>query len=391
MKKKISLKLFFTVLCGGIWNVIKWVVGMCGYKDGSTFGRVIKRIFALCVTILLVIITCAAVYSFATEIVYKELIRPHTEDFPYAEQHISNHIVVQTMCYSEKTHVYDEIQEKVLLKDVDWVITSDDNDSLAVFARNNKRGYLNRFTGEVVIPETFTRAWTFAEGLAAVEKDGELVFINHKGEVVIDKDFDVNFLEPAYTFNHGYCILQSPVTGKSGLIDRTGEWVLSPEYDDITYGNGFWEVSKDGLCGLYTADIEEMFPVNNHAIYIIDDIIEVRHADHIARRYDLQGNMVVDFVIDAINNLRYETNELRYETSEEEGYEFEETSSKYAIANCKEYKVTSGYYNEYYGLISKDGIRITPPLYTSITAIAPNRYLCQPDGIILDDNGKVVE
>ena len=45
-----------------------------------------------------------------------------------------------------------------------------------------------------------------------------------------------------------------------------------------------------------------------------------------------------------------------------------------------------------YGLMDKHGNIITPPTYSSITAIGPDRYHCDgPDGsVILDSNGNEV-
>lgn len=387
--KRVTVKEFFATFFGGIGQAIRWIVGMGGYKDETSFGKVVKRIFAICVTSLLVLFTGLIFYAFSTEVVYKKWIRPYTSHETWEEKHISNHIVFQQMYYSDVTRVYDENRKQVLLKNVDWVVTSDDKDSLAVFSRNGKRGYLNRFTGAVAIPETYSRAWVFSEGLAAVEKDGVLVFIDHSGKVVIDKGFQVHFNEPKYAFKKGYCILKDPVTGKMGLIDKKGNWALQPDFDNLFNDEGFWQVEQNGRHGLYTADMQLLFPIENTQITISDSVIEVRHADHIARRYDFEGNVLVDFVIDEVSNMLYETDQLKQTVAGEE--DTEENNRMYAIANRQRYKVAADYFTDYYGLISREGKRITPPLYTRIEAIHKNRYLCQPQGIIIDDNGKVVE
>lgn len=367
--KKVTFKEYFATLFGGIWQAVLWVIGLFGYKDESSFGKIVKRIFATCVTILMLLFTGSILYLFVTDVVYEEWIKPHTSDKVWDEKHISNHIVFQHMYYSDESRIYDENKKKVLLEDVDWVVTSDDKDSLAVFARKGKRGYINRFTGEVAIPEIYTRAWIFSEGLAAVEKDGELLFIDHSGKVVIDKDFQVHFSDPRYAFMNGYCIIKNPVDGKMGLIDKAGNWVLNAEYDDIFNYEGFWRVKKDGRIGLYTAELNVMFPVENTAIYVYDDAIEVRHADHTARRYDYEGNVVVDFMIDEVNDLQFETKNT----------------------NCRTYMVYDGYWNDYYGLLGKNGEIITKPIYTSIQAITENQYLCFPDGVIINDRGEILK
>lgn len=389
--RKITFKEYFATLFGGLWQAVLWVLGLFGYKDESPFGKTVKRIFASCATILLVLFTGCVLYAFATEVVYDQWIRPRTTGQMWEEKHISNHIVFQQIYYSDKGKIYDKNKRKVLLKDVDWVVTSPDKDSLAVFARNGKRGYINRFTGAIAVPESYTRAWVFSEGLAAVEKNGELMFIDHSGKVVIDKDFQVHFDDPKYAFKNGYCMIKNPVNGKMGLIDRTGRWVLNAEYDNLFNNDGFWQVEKGGRVGLYTADLDMLFPVENTAIYICDDWIEVRHADHIARWYDHEGNITVNFVIDEISNLLYETTELRNnaESSDDECMD----NKIYAIADCQQYLVRSGDYNtpDYYGLLNRNGRIVTPPIYTSIEAIGKDLYLCQPDGVIINDRGEIVK
>ena len=389
--KKISFKLFIAVLWRGVCQLFRSVGEIFGYSDESSYGKVVWRVSATCLALLLSAFTCVFLYAFAEEVVYKKWLRPIVNDHVWEEKHISNHVVFQSMYYSDNTRIYDENKKKVLLKDVDWVFVSDDKDSLAVFSKDNKRGYLNRFTGKVVIPLQYSRAWIFSEGLAAVEKDGELLFIDHSGKVVIDKDFQVHFDEPKYAFKHGYCIIKDPVSGKMGLIDKKGNWALAPEYESIFNSRGFWKVEKEGYFGLYSADMKNLFPTDNAQIEIDDHVIEVRHADHTAKRYDFNGNVVVDFVIDEISNMRYETKELRndlgLDVCEEVDYKI------YGIANCQRYLVESKNYflPDYYGLLNRDGKIVTGPIYTSIEAISQNLYLCQPDGVIINDRGEIVK
>lgn len=392
MKKKVSLKLFLTVLWRGICQVFQFVARLFGYKGKGTFAKVIWGVFASCMTIVVSIFTIAFLCFFVEDVVYEDWIQPHTADARvWDSKHISNYIVFQDIYGADKGRIFNESTQEIILKDVDWVVTSDDKDSLAVFARDDRRGYLNRFTGEVVIPLTYSRAWVFSEGLAAVEKDGELLFINHKGEVVIDKDFQVCFSEPAYAFKGGHCVVRDAVTGKAGLINTNGGWALSPEYDCISNYEGFWEVMKDQRYGLYTADGKEMFPVTNTAIRMYEKgIIEVRMADNTAKRYDYDGNVLVDFVIDDIDNLQYETTSLRNDLTPSEDYSVDK--KVYAIATCQVYQVCGGYgFSDHYGLIDRNGKRITEPLYTSIEAIERDLYLCQPDGIIINSQGEIVE
>ena len=391
MKERITFRMFFTVLWRGVCQVFEFIAKVFGYKDSSTYAKVVWRIFAGCITALVALFTFAFLYAFATRVVYDKWIHPYVaEECVYESLHISNNIVYQDIS-GPTGRIYDEAQKKVVLTGLDWVVTSDDKDSLAVFSKEGKRGYINRFTGEVAIPLSFTKAWVFSEGLAAVEKEGELVFIDHSGNVVIDKDFYVHFSEPAYTFKGGYCVIQDPVTGKSGLVDRNGNWALAPEYDNICNCNGFWRVEKENRHGLYSSALKEMFPVTCTAIWLYEEgVIEVRSADNTAQRYDYAGNVLVDFVIDEVENMQYETTELKNSiASSDDCYE---DNSVYAVAECLRYRVNAGCgYSDHYGLMDRNGRRITGPIYTRVEAIAKDLYLCHPHGIIIDGKGKIVE
>lgn len=114
--KKVTFKEYFTTLFGGLWQAVLWVVGLFGYKPDSSFERVMKRIFASCATILLVLFTGCALHAFTTEVVYKKWIRPHTDDSIWEEKHISNYIAFQSMYYSDKSRIYDKNKKEVLLE-----------------------------------------------------------------------------------------------------------------------------------------------------------------------------------------------------------------------------------------------------------------------------------
>ena len=45
----------------------------------------------------------------------------------------------------------------------------------------------------------------------------------------------------------------------------------------------------------------------------------------------------------------------------------------------------------YYGLMDRNGKRITPPVFTSIEAIGMDLYFCKPQGIVINGKGKRVE
>ena len=357
-------------------------------------GSVAWRIFSYSAAALVFVLAVWTGGAFVYNIVIDNWIRPAFDGRCWGERYISNTISYQWR-YGRRggTRLCDEASGKVLMRNIDWVAASDDNDSLAVFAKGRKRGYLNRFTGEVVIPLEFTRAWVFSEGLAAVEKDGRLVFIDHSGRVVIDKGVEVDSDRQGYAFHDGYCILGEPEGGKVGMIDKSGNWVLEPVYDNVSNDSGFWKVRKDGLYGLFSAELDTVLTISKTRICIFEDAIEAGHPDHTSRLYDFEGNVIEDFRIDGVESMYYETGELLAGTGEYDEYsgEYDTYDIVYDAAECFRYYVNPYGATYYYGLMDRQGRRTTPPLYSSITAIGKDRYLCQPNGVIIDGKGRKVE
>ena len=102
MNKDISFKLWYTVLIKGICQFIRKIAEQFGYKDGTTFGQVIWRIFATCFTLLFVMLTIVLTYAFFYEVVYRDWIRPHSSEIVYNDKRLSNHIVFQELRYHDK-------------------------------------------------------------------------------------------------------------------------------------------------------------------------------------------------------------------------------------------------------------------------------------------------
>lgn len=140
MKKTISFRLFFTVLGRGICQVFRFIGKLFGYKDKSTYAKVVWRISATCLTTLLLLFTFCVLYAFVTNVIIPKWTDFRIQKYAWENTPISHRIVFQQNYREKETRVYDKVAKKVLLKDIDWVVTSDDNDSLAVFAQAGKRG-----------------------------------------------------------------------------------------------------------------------------------------------------------------------------------------------------------------------------------------------------------
>ena len=241
---------------------------------------------------------------------------------------------------------------KVTIKDIklDWT-TSSPNDSLSVYCTEGKRGYYNAYTGEIAIPAQYRRAWVFSEGIAAVQKNGMIGFVDHKGRTVIDFKFPYhgNPLSE-FTFKHGHCVA-ADTTGKCGVINKQGNWIIKPEYDNVSAYEEYAIVSKAGV--------------------------------RMQVGYD--GKVLNSFVLDYIDRLTYTVQE-RYENREGEI----EYLDKEIDTGLFSYRVGGRC-----GLMDANCHRLTEPLYKSITAVDKNMFratlIDYYSEVILNAKGEVMK
>ena len=129
-----------------------------------------------------------------------------------------------------------------------------------VDAKSHKRRFFNLENCQMLEGE-YDKAWRFSEGYAFVVKDKKLFVIDKNGNRVSTKtipyqennNFDLitekcrykYAKEPDFILQHGTCEIQNK-DGKVGLIDKQGNWVVSPMYKSISkdVGEGYRIVSK---------------------------------------------------------------------------------------------------------------------------------------------------
>lgn len=280
-------------------------------------------------------------------------------------------------------YLLDNVTGNKVLRDVKWVIVSEkEKDTLACYASKGYRGYLDVRTGRPVIPaKRYIKAWLFSEGLAAVmEKDSTIKFIDTHGQVVIDKD--KNFRYPV--FSYGYLFYDSlcamtDASGKWGIINRKGEWVVHPEYDGIAHKDpGFWLVNKKEKRGLLDKKAQSVIPVEYRNVEVLDQGISVVLQDYTMNMMDHDGTLKYKFVCDDVDDIYYAISET------------DEMGDNRKLASCKAYNTYEGHC----GLMSSDGIPLTLPIFICISGVNENLYYCQFDadnsGILLDGKGKIV-
>lgn len=135
---------------------------------------------------------------------------------------------------------------KEIAKDIQWIALPTDEDSLIVFSSKDKRGYLNRFSGEVVIAAQYPKAWVFSCGVAAVAEGDRVYFIDHLGKPINGRKFRFDPKTCGYVYHGDYCAIAIP-GGKMGLIDKSVEWAVEAIYDWVcAEANNFWRARKGG-------------------------------------------------------------------------------------------------------------------------------------------------
>lgn len=382
MSKKEQKVKSSTIFGRGIKQAALWVARMFGYKAENKFARGVWYVFAtsaaaltLYFAVALTIVIVDGVSDIIIDYRYHRMDHSQTYLHDFSNEYVSPYVIYHSSC---PTYLYNTTTGLRTATDIRWVCKSSDGDSLACFStvEEQKRGYFNRFTGEVVIPAQYQKAWIFSEGAACVYEKGILHFIDHKGQPVINKEFPYTPCIDDYCFHNGLCLMSGD-NGKMGLIGRDGEWRVKPDYSHIHYeSKGFWLIhDTEGRQGLLRANGEPFLPCEYEKVTVRNtDYISVWLQNHTGMLLDMEGNVVNSCDYTNIEKMEYITDDYD---------EFGEL--KKATAHCLKYRSA----DRYYGLMDRNGNIITPPLYDDITAIAVNLYHCvgEEGSALLDDKG----
>lgn len=268
---------------------------------------------------------------------------------------------------------------------LNWVSEAPETDSLAVYALPGKRGYININTGHIIIDaeaNDYRKAWVFSEGLAAVMKDGKIGFINANNEVVIPFQFDYTdkcrMYDFGYLFHNGYCIMTNN-DGDLGLIDKSGNWVVEPSYDEIRAPQewGYRVIVNDGKYGVLDSTCNVVYLVEYDNIDILPDGF-ILNKDGRKWQVDLSGNIIQPFIYDGTYYLNYPV-----------GYN-ENGDIQYAFADYLKYEVAGRY-----GIMNRiTGEAITPAIYSDINMLSQEIFEVQDsesyDWYLIDTAGNIV-
>lgn len=248
--------------------------------------------------------------------------------------------------------------------------------------KKGKRGYFNRFTGEVVVPVKYDAAWVFSNGIAAVVERDSVHFINSEGTPAINKSFPCDY-SLDYVFHGDFCPM-SDGQGGVGLIDKSGSWVVKPEYDAaIPTIHNYWKMRKGseetGLLYAYTDKAELINTEGVELIEMSNDLgVILTLPNHLKMVVDFDGNRQEIFLCHDIEPMYYKSDKR-----DTDGNLIEEQATLYR------YRMSDGYE----GLCKANGDMVTEPLYWTVKAIGKDLYHCTYNdaysGVIINTQGEI--
>ena len=406
--KKVSAKLFFSVMWKGVCQAVSWFFGLFGYKRDGKYAKVIWGIFATSAAIFMAMLAIVAVIAIIDEVKprHSECDDPDCYENTFVSRDIYYHDHVDGRGY-----VFNSRTGERTIKHIAWIAKPLGDDSLVCYSDGKKRGYFNKFTGKVVIPAKYDHAWVFSDGLASVDEGGIIKFIDATGKVVIEPDLRYRPWMDGYVYHWGYCVVDSKDGNYQGLMDKTGKMVLPAEYKNIMIcQDSLICVEKDKKMGVLDKNLNPILPLMECIIINCDETIDVVMPNNTMRQYDLAGNLVNDFCIRSVRMLEYETDVISYlkpkqseqspscDPAEDDDSEWcnsvddEVTAFYHPKATARLRAYIAGNYCE--GLMTADGHIVTMPSYTNIEAIGLDLYLCTIDNstcVILNGKGQVVK
>ena len=180
-------------------------------------------------------------------------------------------------------------------------------------------------------------------------------------------------------FHDGYSSMYD-ATGKCGIINKKGEWVLKPSYEYIQNPQYGKRVFNDGkMYGVLDDSLHVLLPAEYRDIELLDDYLVADRPDGVQLQIAYDGRILNKNVYHDVTSLDYDTMER---AEDGEGTIMRPTGIyRYGSYNL-------------YGLMDEKGKPLTAPVYHHITVLSKDLFLCALKDIysriIVDRNGQVV-
>ncbi len=177
------------------------------------------------------------------------------------------------------------------IEDRYYIINHDDYPEVEYFD-NDKYGCFDK-KGNIIIPPIYERIHSFYKGIAAVELNGKLGFIDAKGKQIVpfkyiyDEIFDwYGGLARVYMSGKGY-----------GFVNDKGKEVIPCKYDEAEFFvDGLCPVAKDGKWGYIDKNGKVVIPLKFESAKTFAFNEQLALVKYKGRRYfiDKKGNLIID-------------------------------------------------------------------------------------------------
>lgn len=307
---------------------------------------------------------------------------------PYTYPEVAEGIYVVRM--NDHTYrLYRPAQRKYLTPRYGWISGSAAGgaDSLIVFCPKNspKCGYLNARTGKVALKPIYERAWDFGEGVAFVVDSGRLSLIGPDGEIRFQMPGRFpkkNITIVNMLYMRGLAAVPDS-TGRYGLIDTRGAWILPPTYTEIglPHSDGFRIVVNGNRYGLLAPDFTLSIPLEYDNIDFSQDGHSVfASKDGFCKRLSFDGKVLNDCVISDTFPLYYSAYDPK-------------VGETISVLSQKFLKYQAG--GSRYGILNlESGEVILPALYDDLRLLSPDLIIAslQPRRqIVFDAQGRPID
>jgi hypothetical protein len=314
---------------------------------------------------------------FFTIFLCKELNR---EDF-HDSEHLSKY--VRECRKNGYVYLYNERKKEYTLENLDWISHGSSDDRICVYCTGLKRGFFNYDTGEALCEPIYDKAWNFNEGIAAIEKDGYVSFINKDFKPAFNKRFKIvrtsDDWPEAITFQKGQCRLK--VTPDSiGVLNAKGQWVIAPKYQFISElsTDSCRVVKLDNKIGIVGYDGNFVIEPQYDAIRIPKSGVAIVAKDGIQKQVSYDGTVLIDFIYDDI---------AEFDNDTPNNYELYKVNGKWGVMQKKDCAVIIPALYESIEYLSGDRFKV---MLSDEASISSNSAQYTPTYIVLDKNNHVV-
>ena len=249
-----------------------------------------------------------------------------------------------TVKLNEKAGLFNSEGKEIIPISYRWIYPDKIDDNIPIVAKlNGKEGYINT-KNEWVIPPTYLYAFAFQQGVARVKKGRNYMYINLKGEPVIQdfdnyviQNFDNYVIEPSdntyivgvrkeckymvYDLNGNlldtYNLLRNNWSddaifavkkgGKWGYIDGYGKVIIPLEYEEVgDFSEGLAAVRKDGKWGYINLKNEVVIPFEftNRGVSSFKNGVAKYYTDSGIGLINLKGEIIAEPKYDSIEYVK---------------------------------------------------------------------------------------